>query len=264
MKSLTLVLCVIALLGSAASTFFYFQIGDTKTKLEQQVTQATARTTEVQAKLADSNSQVDALQKRLASMDSDLGDAKSKLTSADNKSVELARNVDQLTNQITAKDDAAKALNDEIASLKSELATAKLASASPEEVDNYKKTIAALQSRATELEAGKPAAPAAVVNADGTTQPAPAASAAPSAPAASGLSGKVVSIGAKDGFVVINLGTAQGVQVNSKFNITRGTATVASTQVSSVDEGFAIAQVVSETLHGSLNKGDVATLVGAQ
>ncbi len=259
MKSLTLVLCVIALLGSAASTFFYFQIGDTKTKLDKQVTQATARTTEVQTKLAESSSQVDALQKRLASMDSDLGDAKSKLTSADNKSVELARNVDQLTNQVTAKDDAAKALNDEIAGLKRDLASAKLASASPEEVDNYKKTIATLQSRVTELEAGKPAATV-ITNADGTTQPAPAA---PSAPAAPGLSGKVVSIGANDGFVVINLGTAQGVQVNSKFTIIRGTATVASTQVSSVDEGFAIAQVTSESLHGSLNKGDVATLVVA-
>ena len=259
MKSLTLVLCVVALLGSAASTFFYFQIGDTKTKLEKQVNQATARTSEVQTKLAESGFQVDALQKRLASMDSDLGDAKSKLTSADNKSVELARNVDQLTNQITAKDEGAKALNDEIAGFKRDLATAKLASASPEEVDNYKKTIAALQSRVTELEASKPAANV-ITNADGTIQPAPAA---PSAPAAPGLSGKVVSIGAGDGFVVINLGTAQGVQVNSKFTITRGTATVASTQVSSVNEAFAIAQVASESLHGNLNKGDVATLVAA-
>ncbi len=251
MKSLTLVLCVIALLGSVASTFFYFQIGDTKTKLAQQIAQEKSRTTEVQAKLDESVAQTDALQKRLVAMDSDLGDAKSKLTSADNKSIELARNVDQLTNQVTAKDEAIKALNNEIAGLQHDLATAKLSSASSEEIENYKATIASLQARVNEVKADKPAA---VVVADGTTQTAPA----------SGLSGKVVSIGALNGFVVINIGTAQGVQVNQKFNITRGTNTIASAQVSSVDQGFAIAQVSSESLNGTLNKGDVATLVNAQ
>ncbi len=251
MKSLTLVLCVIALLGSVASTFFYFQIGDTKTKLEQQVSVAKAATTDVQAKLGDANGQIEALQKRLASMDSDLGDAKSKLTSADNRSVELARNVDQLTNQITAKDDAAKALNDEISGLKRDLASLKLASASPEDVDNYKKTIATLQARVTELEAGKPAA---VVNADGTTTPAPVA------PAAAGLSGEVVSVGTKNAFVVLNVGKTQGVQVNQKFTITRGTDTLATAQVSSVEGDYAIAQISTDSLRGSIGKGDTATL----
>ncbi|MFA6286916.1 MAG: hypothetical protein WC661_05970 [Opitutaceae bacterium] len=257
MKSLTLVLCVIALLGSAASTFFYFQIGDTKTKLEQQVVQEKGRTTAEQAKLTDANSQIDALQKSRAALDSDLGEAKSKLTSADNRNVELARNVDQLTNQVTAKDDAAKALNDEISGLKRDLASAKLAAVSPDEIANYKKTIETLQSRVAELEAGKPAATV-VTNADGTTTTKPA----PVAPAV-GLSGQVVSIGAQNGFVVINVGAAKGVQVNQTFNITRGTTTVASAQVSSVDDGYAIAQVITESLRGSLDKGDTATLVVA-
>ena len=252
MKSLTLVLCVIALLSSAASTFFYFQIGDTKTKLQEQVAQAEQRTTDVQSKLADSSSQVDGLQKRLASMDSDLGDAKSKLTVSDNRNVELARNVDQLTNQVTAKDDAAKSLNDEIAGLKRDLAVAKLAasSASPEEIDNYKKTIATLQSRVAELEAGKPAV---IVGADGTTQPAPVAP-------APGLNGQVVSVGAQNAFVVINLGKGQGVQVNQKFTITRSNNTLATAVVSTVDDSYAIAQVITDSLRGTLGKGDVATL----
>ena len=252
MKSLTLVLCVIALLGSAASTFFYFQIGDTKTKLEQQVALANGRTSDVQAKLTDANGQVDGLQKRLASMDSDLGDAKSKLTAADNRNVELARNIDQLTNQITAKDDAAKALNDEIAELKRDLAATKLAAvaASPEEIDNYKKTIATLQAHVTELETGKRGV---IVNVDGTTQSAPA-------PAVAGLSGQVVSVGAQNAFVVINLGAAQGVQANQKFTITRGNDTLATAQVSSVQGDYSIAQVITDSLKSALGKGDVATL----
>jgi len=257
MKSLTLALCVIAILGSAASTFFYFQIGDTKTKLEQQLTQANESTTAVQAKLTDANSQIDALQKRLASMDSDLGDAKSKLTLADNHGVELARTVDQLKNQITAKDDAAKALNDEIAGLKRDLAAAKLsvASVSPEEIDNYKKTIATLQSRVNELESSKPAM------ASGAEGAATAASPASPAKAAPGLNGQVVSVGAQNAFVVLNLGKAQNVQVNQKFSITRDGVPVASAQVSSVDDGYSIAQIAIDSLQGKLGKGDTATLV---
>lgn len=252
MKSLTLVLCVVALLGAAASTFFYFQIGDTKTKLEQQIAQANGRTNDAQAKLTDANAQIDALQKRLASLDSDLGDAKSKLTAADNRNVELARTIDQLNNQVTAKDDAAKALNDEITSLKNDLGAAKLAAAavSPEEIDNYKKTIVALQARVAELESGTTK----IVKADGTTQTVSTAAAAP------GTSGNVVGIGAQNAFVVVDLGKTQGVQVNQKFTITRAGAPVASAQVSSVEDDFSIAQIATDSLHGSLNKGDVATV----
>ncbi|HTJ79776.1 MAG TPA: hypothetical protein VL357_12345 [Rariglobus sp.] len=249
MKSLTLVLCVIALLGSAASTFFYFQIGDTKTKLQQQVTLADNRTTDVQAKLSDANGQIDALQKRLASMDSDLGDAKSKLTSADNHSVELARNVDQLTNQVTAKEDAIKSLNEEVAGLKRDLGEAKLNAVSPEEIDNYKKTIASLQDRVAELMAGKTT----VVAADGTSQ-------VVAAPASAGLSGQVVSVGTQNAFVVLNLGSAQGVQVNQKFTITRGGNTLATAAVSSVEASYSIAQIATDSLRGDLGKGDIATV----
>ena len=258
MKSLTLVLCVIALLGSAASTFFYIQIGDTKTKLEQKLSQANASTTEVKGKLAEAGSQLDALQKRLAGLDTDLGETKSKLTTSDNRNVELARNVDQLTNQVTAKDDAAKALNDEIAELKRDLAATKLAAAaaSPEEIDNYKKTIATLQSRVSELEAAKPA-PVMVTNVDGTVtaqpQPGPAA--------AAGISGTVASIGKQNAFVVINIGADKGIQIGQKFAITRGTEAVAAAVATSIEGNYSIAQIVGAPLHGNIAKGDVATVV---
>ncbi|MBC8041006.1 MAG: hypothetical protein H7Y06_10715, partial [Opitutaceae bacterium] len=61
-------------------------------------------------------------------------------------------------------------------------------------------------------------------------------------------------------FVVLNVGSAQGVKAGQNFNITRGGATVASAQVSSVQENYAIAQVASASLRGGLNKGDTATV----
>ncbi|MBW8781604.1 MAG: 50S ribosomal protein L29 [Verrucomicrobia bacterium] len=251
MKSLTLILCVVALLGAAASTFFYFQIGNTKTRLEQQVTLANGRTADVQAKLTDATGQIDTLQKRLAAMDSDLGEAKSRATASDSRSVQLARDVAQLRNQITAKDEAAQSLNTEIADLKRELTEAKTAAAavSPEEIENYKKTIATLQTRVSELEAGRPK----VVNADGTVTTV--------APVTPGLTGQILSVGSHNAFVVINLGSTKGVQVNQRFTITREGNTLATGVVSSVGEGYAIAQIVPDSLRGTLAKGDTATIV---
>ena len=57
MKSVTLALCVIAILGSAASTFFYIQIGKTKEQLQQQVATATTISNALQANLAEAEAQ---------------------------------------------------------------------------------------------------------------------------------------------------------------------------------------------------------------
>ena len=253
MKSLTLVLCVIALLGSAASAFFYIKIGNTKTQLQQQVAQASARTADLQSKLADAGAQSDALQKRLSALDSDLGDAKSKATLSESRNVQLSRDIDQLKNQITAKDDAAQALNTEIADLKRDIAKATLsaAAASPEEIERYKQTIATLQARVTELEATKSTAAIAASNgASGGVKS-----------AAAGLKGQVVSVGEQNAFVVINLGSSNGVKVSNRFTVAHDGTTVAIAQVSSVHEGYSIAQISPASLNGSLGKGDSATIV---
>jgi type II secretory pathway pseudopilin PulG len=73
MKPLTLILCVIAILGSVASTFFFFQIGTAKEQLQQEVALAATRATEQQAKITEAAAQSEALQKRLAALDSELG-----------------------------------------------------------------------------------------------------------------------------------------------------------------------------------------------
>lgn len=250
MKSLTLALCVIAILGSAASTFFYFQVGNSKELLKQDVIKAQARATELQSKLTDSTTQGEVLQKRLAELDSDLGEAKSKVTAAESRSTQLSRDLAQLKNQLTAKAEAEQALNGEIAQLKREIAQAKLAAsaASPEEVEAYKASIASLQAKVTELESAR-----------GSIGTKPNTTATGTAAATAGIKGEVVSIGAQNAFVVINTGSEAGVQTGQKFAITRNGAAVADAQVSSVQEGFSIAQIVAGSIHGGLLKGDVAT-----
>jgi chromosome segregation ATPase len=246
MKSLTLALCVVAILGSAASTFLYFQIGNAKEVLQQQVSSAEARSTEIQGRLTESTGQNETLQKRLAELDSDLGDAKSKATAAEGRSAQLTRDIAQIRNQLTAKNDAEQALNAEITQLKRDVAQAKLAasSSSPAEIEGYKTTIATLQARVTELEASR-----STNNAVAAPVGAPV-----------GTSSEVVSIGDQNAFVVINMGSARGVQVNQRVNITRGADIVAVGVVSSVQPTYSIAQITPGSVRGGLSKGDIAKI----
>jgi vacuolar-type H+-ATPase subunit I/STV1 len=258
MKLLTLALCVIAILGSAASTFFYFQIGNTKDQLKQQVIVSETQAKELQTKLGESGAQTEVLQKRLAELDGDLGDAKSKATAAEGRSTQLTRDVAQLRNQITAKGEAEQALNSEISQLKRELAQAKLSSisSSPEEVDGYKSTIATLQARVTELESNSSRNTSVTTTANTTASGATQVVDSPA-----GLTGEVVSIGNQDAFVVLNIGSAKGVQVGQKLSITRKGAVVAESQISSVQEAYSVAQITPGSIRGGLSKGDVASVV---
>jgi len=251
MKSVTLALCVIAILGSAASTFFYIQIGKTKEQLQQQVATATTNSNALQAKLAEAEAQGEATQKRLLTVDNERAEAISKATAAESRSAQLARDVATIRNQLTAKDDAEQALNREISQLKRELAQAKLASfsTSPEEIEGYKTTIATLQAKVTELEANRSTTGTMATTAAGTTTA-----------AAGSINAEVVSIGAQNAFVILNAGSGKGIQAGQNFTITRKGATVATAQVSSVQENYAVAQISAGSLRGGLIKGDTATL----
>ncbi len=257
MKSLTLALCVVAILGSAASTFFYFQIGNTKDQLKQEVATTQTRSNELQGRLTESTAQGEVLQKRLAELDTDLGDAKSKATAAEGRNAQLTRDVALVRSQLTAKTEAEQALNREITELKREVAQAKLAasSASPEEIEGYKTTIASLQSKVTELEAART-----TTGGIANTTASGATGAGQVAGAAAGTSAKVVSIGEKNAFVVLDIGSAQGVQVGQKINVTRDANTVATALVSSVQESYSIAQINAGSIRGGLVKGDSAAI----
>ena len=78
--------------------------------------------------------------------------------------------------------------------------------------------------------------------------------------AAGSINAEVVSIGAQNAFVILNAGSGKGIQAGQNFTITRKGATVATAQVSSVQENYAVAQISASSLRGGLIKGDTATL----
>lgn len=258
MKPLTLILCLIAILGSAASTFFYFQIDSAKEQLQQESALTATRITELRTKLTEAAAQSDGLQKRLADLDSELGEAKTKASAADGRSTQLGRETSQLRTQLAAKTESAQGLATELIQVKRELSQAKLSAstAAAEQSESDKTTIAVLQARITDLLAAAAKAPLRAVKpartlraADGSLLP----------PAADGISYQVVSIGANNAFVVINAGTALGIADKQNLVISRNGKALAEAVISSCQENYSIAQILTRSLQGGLSKGDLAT-----
>ena len=258
MKPITLILCVIAILGSAASTFFFFQIGDAKELLQQEIAMAATQSTELNTKLTEAAAQSSALQKRLAELDSDLGEAKSKASAADGRNTQMGRELTLLRTQFTTQTESAQALTGEIAQLKRELAQLKLSASANESAlsDNHKTEIAVLEARITDLIAStaKPNAHRGL-NAGASL----AADGSATMSEENGTSYQVVSIGANNAFVVINAGAANGILAQQNLAINSNGKVIAAAVISSSQENYSIAQIVPHSLKGKLSKGDLAT-----
>jgi ribosomal protein L29 len=246
MKALTLLLCILALLGSAASGYFWWQIGETKTQLRQDLTNEQARATKLRADLDESTATVERKDAALTQSEAALADAKRNLTAAETRNVQVARELETLKKAVAAKEESEKALNRKLDELGRELAQARFAAqvGSPEELENAKKTIADLEARIAELQTGGTR-----INAT---------------PGQGNLSqrtafARVARVGTRNAFVVLDLGTEDGITAGHKFSITRDGQTIAESVISEVQETYAIAQVVPSSIKSALQAGDIAT-----
>lgn len=254
MKALTLVLCILAILGSAASGFFWWQIGETKTKLQADLAAEQSKATTLQTNLTQTTATLEQKQAQLAETDAALGDAKRGLTAAEARNVQIAREVDTLKKTIATKEEHERKLNTDLDALRRELVQTRLAAqvGSPEELEKAKQTIASLEARITQLQAS-PAAGGSGVSGTGADA---AAQAAPSARAAAA---RVAQVGTRNAFVVLDLGVADGIKTGNKFIITRDGDTIAEAIVSEVKDTFAIAQVLPSSIKSTLKAGDTAS-----
>ena len=258
MKALTLVLCILALLGSGASGYFWWEIGNTKKELQSQLSAEQARATSLQNNLSETQGTLEKTNTKLAETDAALGDAKSNLKAAENRNVQTARELDTVKRALAAKEQAEKQLNSDLDDLRKELVQTRLAAqvGSPEDLEKARQTIAGLEARLAELQ-GLP--PSAVSDASASV-----ASAVPAAPAKPALSeraaaAKVAQVGAKNAFVVLELGAADGIAPGLTFVIKRGQDVIAESVISEVKESFSIAQVVPGSIKSPLKAGDTAS-----
>lgn len=251
MKALTLALCILALLGSAASGYFWYEIGNKRDVAEARAASEEARANGLQSNLTKTTEDLESTKGRLQNTDAELGDTKSKLTAAEARNVQIAREVASLKTAVATKEETEKKLNADLDSIRRELVQTRLAAqvGNPEEVERYKQTIAALESRLAEVTGTAPAA-----SADGT----PAASAKPALSERTAAA-RVATVGTKNAFVVLDLGVADGISVGNKFFITRAGETIAESVISEVKDTFAIAQIAPSSIKTSLKAGDIAT-----
>jgi ribosomal protein L29 len=258
MKAITLVLCILALLGSAASGFFWFETGNAKKDLQAKLVAEQTRTAETQAKLAESITALESETAKLAESDASLGDTKIKLTASEARNIQNNRETANFKTLLASKEETVNKLNAELDTLRRDLVQARVASASanPDEIESYKQAIAALETKVEQLQT----API-----SGTTNTATVASSGPSQekPALSERTSaaRVASVGIKNSFVVLELGTSDGISAGQKFNIVRNGTTIAESKVSEVKATFAIAHILPSSIKTTLKTGDTATYV---
>lgn len=253
MKTLTLVLIVIALLGAILSGAFTFIIGQSKALLEQDLAASQSRAENLTNELAEATARGDGLRRQLNALDADLGDTKTRLSAAETRVAQLSRELNQTRTQLSTKEAEALALDRELADAKRELVQSQLAAAqgaTPEEVEQFRRTITGLEEQLTTLQreiADRPAGPA-----DGATARFTANRA---------LNARVVTVGPGDAFVILNYGTRNGAAIEQELLVRRGSEPLARVQISDVRENHSVAQVQPASLQGSLRRGDAAMLI---
>ena len=254
MHRLPLFLCAIALVGSALSAGLYFRIGNSKLVLEQRLADTTSRAAKLDADLAASNQQNGSLKSRLSTVSTELSAVKGKLARADARATQLDRDLTAARSDLSAAKDVvavyeltARALADEVAALRVDLADSRASNASPEAVAAYKNTIAELERQLATARNGAAATAAA------------GASTAVFASRAGRAT--VLTVGPENAFVVLNFGSARGAQLGQKLTVSQGSGEVATVLISDVRTNFSVAQVLPDTLRGVLQKGDLAVLI---
>ncbi|MDR1280640.1 MAG: hypothetical protein LBK99_07430, partial [Opitutaceae bacterium] len=249
MKALTLVLSILALLGAAASAWFYYDIGD---KLKTEIAAHQKTTEEKNGLAADLKKTSDNLagtQKRLAEENSRHGDTKSQLQSEKARTTQLNRDLAQAKEQYAAKERAEAQLKEDVIKLRQQVVQLRLSTEGGNTED--KARIAALEAKLKDLE--------------DTTNKGTIAASATAAPTEGVVSRMintaVASVGSKNAFVVLDLGTKQGATIGQLFAIKREGSEIARARVSSVQEDLTIAQVEPKSIRTGIQKGDTASII---
>ena len=247
MSRLSLILCVVALLGSTLLAVLFFRVTNARKLLEVELAGTTARATRLASDLATASEQNGMLKAGLTAATTKLAATKEKLSSAELRVAALDHDLAQAKDQFSVYEQTARALADEVASLKADLADTRATFASPEAVAAYKNTIAELERQLANERNG-----AAVPTAAGASTAVFA-----SRPGRA----TVLNVGPSSAFVVLDYGSTRGAQLGQTLAVSQGTEIVAQVLISDVRTNFSIAQVQPDTLRGALQKGDLAVLI---
>jgi hypothetical protein len=254
MHRLPLILCTLALIGSAMSAALYFQIGNSKQVLEERLSDVSTRAARLDRDLAASHQQNGALKSELGTVSAELASARDKLASTETRAGQLDRALTSAKSDLSAAREVvsvyeltARALADEVAALRRDLSDSRASNTTPEAVAAYKATIAELERQLASARNGAVA---------------PATAGASTAVFTSRVGrATILTVGPSNAFVVLNFGSARGAALGQKLTVSQGSDEVATVLISDVRPNFSVAQVLPDTLRGVLQKGDLAVLI---
>jgi hypothetical protein len=247
MHRLPLILCALALLGTAISAVLYLRIGNSKQLLELRLGESQTRASRLESDLQAAQARTEALRTQVGGLEVAAARASEKLAAADARASQLERSLADTRSVLAVYESTTRALGDELNALRRDLEQSRTSNASPEAVQAYKNTIAELERQLASARNG-----AAL----------PAAAGASTAVFTSRVGrATVLNVGPQNAFVVLNFGSARGAQLGHRLTISQGNTQVATVVISDVRSNFSVAQVQPDTLRGVLQKGDTAVLI---
>lgn len=269
------VYAVVITLAAAGLGGAFWQERSANAGLAAQATRLSRQNAVLRYEAKQSSEQVEKLGRHAVELDSQLGSAKSRTTATEVRHFQLAR-------ELTEREQREVALMAELATLRQQLIEVSAPTETPRgevavapagarapashslgdgrtppastpaapsiDVDAYRTRIADLEQQLTQLLTRALAEPVATVAAE--PEPAPA----PPEPF------QAVRIGPRDSFVVLDFGAAHGALAGQILSLWRGTSEVARVQISDARPRFSLAQVLSATLKGQLQTGDLVLL----
>ncbi len=266
------ILLVIAFLGSAVAAANFYVGKNAET-----------------AKRVWAEQQIEVLKKQVSSLEQERDELTKTKTSLEEQTADLTKQAKAVADQLAQEKRAREALTTELAQLRKdssqiksdldqeredkEVLTEDLAKAKQSyqalsnELTTLRQAKEALEKRVKEMLAARAKeAEQIVVTAPAGTSvvaPAPTVSSKPSAaPAKGGLEGKVLVVNREYDFVVIGLGSKDGVKKGARFAVLRGGKQILSVEVDKVYDNMSAANMIEEEKKGSeVKEGDTVRLI---
>lgn len=242
---------VVPCLVAVAAAVALFLSRRENTGLAEQVTRLTRQNADLRYELKQASKQATDVGERAVELDSQLGSVKARTTATEAKNLQLAR-------ELTEREQREVALMAELAELRQRapvpgqprpeepavLPTLVLAPSRAPAVDlePYRRRIAELEQQLIAL-----------LTRSLAEMPAEAAP----EPALAPVPHQVVRVGSAGTFVVLDYGAEHGARPQAIIRLQRGTSELAQVQISDVRPRFSLAQVLSGTLKGQLQTGDL-------
>jgi hypothetical protein len=212
--------------------------------LAAQVTRLARQNADLRYEAKQAAAQAEKFGRHAVELDSQLGSAKSRTTATEVRQA-------QLTRELSEREQREVALMTELATLRQQVAEPAIPAAPPAppiDINALRTRIIALEQQLTQLLTRALAEPVSAAAVEPETAP------ATSEPY------QVVRVGPRDAFVVLDFGAAHGARPGQILSLWRGTSELARVQISDARPRFSLAQVLSATLKGQLQTGDLVLL----